>query len=166
MTDTRDPQHIEAILTIATRELERVSWRCRCGAWRSLLEQSMPFLREMAKDLRDREADIEKLRRKIAVAESNASERSDPGSNEENDETILKLRDAIGNRDESVSGPEYVQRVIDAPGDEEAWAVTREALAASREGRITVADWNRVMYAYDRRKNPWRYETRGAWTGD
>ena len=37
-------------------------------------------------------AAVELLRRELAIAESNASERSDPASNEENDECIRVLR--------------------------------------------------------------------------
>ena len=40
-------------------------------------------------------AGIELLRRELAIAESNASERSDPASNQENDECIRLLRAKI-----------------------------------------------------------------------
>ena len=40
----------------------------------------------------ERAAAADILRRELAIAESNASERSDPASNEENDEQIRVLR--------------------------------------------------------------------------
>ena len=90
-----DSKHIEAILTIADREMARPDWHDRCGVFRALLEQAMPFLREMSEDLRDKETALALLRRELEIAESNASERSDPASNADVDEEIRTLRSKI-----------------------------------------------------------------------
>jgi hypothetical protein len=84
-------RHLDAILTIADRELARDDWHDRGGAFRALLDQAMPYLRQ----LRDREHALDVLRRELAIAESNASERSDPASNAENDDEIRRLRAVI-----------------------------------------------------------------------
>ena len=86
-----DAKHIAAILTIADRELARNDWHDRVGVFHALLDQARPYLRQ----LRDRELGLDVLRRDLAIAESNASESSDPASNQENDEEIARLRAAI-----------------------------------------------------------------------
>jgi hypothetical protein len=59
--------------------------------FRALVDQALPYLRQ----LRDREHGLNVLRRELAIAESNASERSDPASNADNDEDICRLRALI-----------------------------------------------------------------------
>ena len=86
-----DATHIESILRIADIEVAREDWHDRCGVFYALLSQSIPFLRR----LRDIEARRESLREQLHEAERNASERSDPASNQENDEEIARLRALI-----------------------------------------------------------------------
>jgi hypothetical protein len=84
-------RHLDAILTIADLELARDDWHERGGVFRALVDQALPYLRQ----LRDREHGLNVLRRELAIAESNASERSDPASNADNDEDICRLRALI-----------------------------------------------------------------------
>ena len=87
-----DLKELQAIIVLAEKEMSRIDWADRNGASHALLEAALPHLRELA-DIRSKRAtaaDI--LRRELAIAESNASERSDPASNEENDECIRVLR--------------------------------------------------------------------------
>ena len=84
-------QHLDAILTIADRELARDDWHERGGAFRALIDQALPYLRH----LRDRSHRLDALRRELAIAEANASERSDPASNADVDDEIRTLRSKI-----------------------------------------------------------------------
>jgi len=84
-------KHLDAILTIADRELAREDWHDRGGVFRALLEQALPYLRQ----LRERAHGLDILRRELAIAEANASERSDPASNADVDEDIRRLRSLI-----------------------------------------------------------------------
>jgi hypothetical protein len=58
----------------------------------ALVEAALPFLRTLRDAEMKKAAAVEILRQELAIAESNASERSDPASNEENDECIRVLR--------------------------------------------------------------------------
>jgi len=84
-----DAKHIEAILTIAEREIESSEYRA--GVLNALVEQSLPYLRRQLAA----EKTLEVVRRELADAESNASERSDPASNQEADDLIRTLRSLI-----------------------------------------------------------------------
>ena len=84
-------QHLDAILTLADRELARDDWHERGGIYHALLDQALPYLRQ----LRDRERGLDVLRRELEIAEANASERSDPASNADADEDIRRLRSLI-----------------------------------------------------------------------
>ena len=86
-----EAKHLDAILTIADRELARDDWHGRGGVFYALLVQSVPYLQRM----RDRAHGLEMLRRELATAEANASERSDPGSNADVDQDIRRLKALI-----------------------------------------------------------------------
>jgi hypothetical protein len=86
-----DAKHIGAIITLAERELSEGDWTHRAGVMSALLQESLPYLRRQL--VREQELDV--LRRELAIVESNASERSDPASNAENDEEIRRLRTLI-----------------------------------------------------------------------
>jgi len=84
-----DTKHIEAILTIAEREMN--SGEYRAGVLNALLEQSLPYLRRQLQA----EKTLEIVRQQLAEAESNASERSDPASNADLDDLVRTLRSLI-----------------------------------------------------------------------
>jgi hypothetical protein len=85
-------KELQAIITLAEREMSRIDWTDRNGASHAILEAALPHLRELAGIHAERAAAADILRRELAIAESNASERSDPASNQENDECIRVLR--------------------------------------------------------------------------
>ena len=90
-----DIRHIEAIVTLAEKELSPGEWSHRAGVLSALLCESLPFLREYSEHLKSKAARLAVLRRELEIAESNATERSDPASNEENDAEVRRLREAI-----------------------------------------------------------------------
>lgn len=53
---------------------------------------------------------------------------------------------------------DYLDRIRDAETNAEAFAVTRDAIKAANEGRLTVDDWNAIWIAYDKLIQPQRYE--------
>jgi hypothetical protein len=83
---------LDAIITLAEKEKTRGDWHARGGAMHALLEAALPFMRTLRDAEIKKAAAVEILRQELAIAESNASERSDPASNEENDECIRVLR--------------------------------------------------------------------------
>jgi hypothetical protein len=87
-----DIMELNAIITLAEKETTRGDWHTRGGAMHALLEAALPFLRTLRDAEIKKAAAVEILRQELAIAESNASERSDPASNEENDESIRVLR--------------------------------------------------------------------------
>jgi hypothetical protein len=82
-------KHIEAILTIAEREFD--SEERRAGILSALLEESIPYLKRQLQA----EKTLDFVRQQLAEAESNATERSDPASNEDLDDLIRTLRTLI-----------------------------------------------------------------------
>lgn len=92
MTDLRA---LNAIITLADRELSRDDWQDRSGALRVLLEESMPYLRGVADRLRETHEALAILRRELALAESGSGERSDPASNADRDEEVAILKAKI-----------------------------------------------------------------------
>jgi hypothetical protein len=91
-----DFSHIEAILTLAEREvIGHEPSQHRCGVYYALLQESLPYLRELLTHAKAKAEGLAVLRRELEIAESNASERSDPASNEENDAEIRRLREVI-----------------------------------------------------------------------
>ncbi len=94
-----DIRHIEAIVTLAEKELSQGEWSHRAGVLSALLRESIPFLREYAEILAAKAAGLAVLRRELEIAESNATERSDPASNEENDAEVRRLREVIARQE-------------------------------------------------------------------
>jgi hypothetical protein len=90
-----DIVHIEAILKLADSALSHGTTQDRCGVYSALLSESLPFLRELVESKRRRAEGLAVLRRELELAESNATERSDPASNEENDAEVRRLRELI-----------------------------------------------------------------------
>jgi len=91
-----DIRHIEAILTLADRELATPSEMAgKAGIYFALLDQAVPFLRELLEVKKAKAEKIAAVRQQLAIAESNCSERSDPASNEENDAEVTRLRMAL-----------------------------------------------------------------------
>ena len=82
-------KHIEAIITIAEREFD--SEERRAGILSALLEESIPYLKRQLQA----EKTLDFVRQQLAEAESNATERSDPASNEDLDDLIRTLRTLI-----------------------------------------------------------------------
>jgi len=82
-------KHIEAIITIAEREFD--SEERRAGILSALLEESIPYLKRQLQA----EKTLDFIRQQLAEAESNATERSDPASNEDLDDLIRTLRTLI-----------------------------------------------------------------------
>jgi hypothetical protein len=95
--------HIEALLMLADREVvghEPVPQRC--GSYYALLHESLPYLRELLEHKKAKAAGLAVLRRELEIAESNATERSDPASNEENDAEVRRLREVIARQEVNV----------------------------------------------------------------
>lgn len=64
-----------------------------------------------------------------------------------------------------MTAAEYLERVRTAPDHAAVEAVIREAWADAEAKRLTVAEWNAVWTAGDKRTRSYRYLDNN-WTGD
>lgn len=87
-----DIRELDAIITLAEKETTRGDWHERGGAMHALLEAALPFLRKLRDAQIKKAAAVAILRQELAIAESNASERSDPASNADVDEEIRIIK--------------------------------------------------------------------------
>ncbi|NDD77840.1 MAG: hypothetical protein EBZ43_10480 [Betaproteobacteria bacterium] len=88
-------KHIEAIVTMAEREVSRAISPERSGVYFALLEQALPYLRNLLGHERECDERLRRLQSHLKVAEMSCGERSDPASNQDNDADVRRLRSEI-----------------------------------------------------------------------